>query len=234
MPYLRPYLMKHDLTLYYFVRTEAGGALILETWQPTGTSSALSYTKLAPPDPQLAKTLDPLGDVFEDDGESVPPPVGSGEGLPEGAGEGLSVGEEPEEGDELGALEGDSGGVTEGSAVGAEEGLELGATSAGEGAEEGSVPGAEGISLGPAGGVVGGVAVGASTVGDPPGGVAGIISFSAALLIRPYPATEAPITRNGRKNFEIFIIYTLSFFVLSCETAYMTLLDATYRILVKH
>jgi hypothetical protein len=164
---------------------------------------------------------------LEDDGESVPPPVGSGEGLLEG--EGLSVGEEPEEGDELGALEGDSVGVTEGSAVGAEEGLGLGATSVGAGAEEGIVPGAEGISPVPAGGVVGGVAAGASTVGDPPGGVAGIISFSAALLIRPYPAIEAPMTRNGRKNFEIFIICTLSFFVLSCETAYMTLLDATYR-----
>jgi hypothetical protein len=230
------HITKQERGLPYFARTDAGGALILETRQPIGTSSALSYTKLAPLCPQLARTLEVFGDAFEEDGESVPPPAGSGEGLPpEGVGEGLSVGEGPPpgEGAELGVLEGVSVGVTEGSAVG--KGEALGATSVvGAGAEEGSVPGAEGISPVPAGEVVGGVAVGASTVGDPPGGVAGIISFSAALLRRPYPVTEVPMTRNGSRSFEIFIMYPLIFFVLSCETAYMTLLDATYRILVNN
>ncbi len=169
---------------------------MLETWQPTGTASAFSYTKLAPPCPQLARTLDELGDAFDDEGERLPPPVGSVEGLLEDGGEeGLSVGDGPEEGTESGEGEGDSvEGVTGVSPVGAGEGIELGAASAGEGVEgrepgvspvgagegiglgaasagegeEGKVLGVEGISPAPPGVGAEGVPAGESTVGDPP------------------------------------------------------------------
>jgi hypothetical protein len=158
---------------------------VVETRQPTGTSSAFSYTKLAPLCPQLARTLDELGDAFDDEGARLPPPVGSVEGLPEdGDGDGLSVGEGLVGDTEPGVPEGDSGGATGVSLVGEGEELGLGATSAGEGVE-GRVPGAEGISPAPpvegADGVPGvstdgappgegadGVPAGASTVGAPP------------------------------------------------------------------
>ena len=116
-------------------------------------------------------------------------------------------------------------GVTGVSLVGSGEGVGLGAASAGEGVD-GKVPGAAGMSLAPPVEGVVGVAGGASTEGDPPVGVAGI-SFSAALPMRPCPATEAPTMIKDSKTFEIFITYTLSFFVLSCETADTTPLNAT-------
>jgi hypothetical protein len=59
----------------------------------------------------------------------------------------------------------------------------------------------------------------------------GVISASAAVIIRLGPMTEAPMTNTESKNFETFITYTLNFLVLSCETAYITLLNATHQIL---
>lgn len=178
----------------------------------------------------------------------VPPPVGSVEGLLDEGAEGLSTGEgsvgvagAPPEGGSAGvagAPEGDSPGTPEGappeggsagvagaSPVGAGEGL---GASAGKGADGDGIAGALGDSLGaPPGGVTGGVSVGA-----PPVGAAGVVCASAEITMRPGPITEAPIARTESKNFEIFITDTLNFLVLSCETAYITLLNATHKILV--
>jgi hypothetical protein len=167
---------------------------------------APSKTKVAPPCPQVARTLD--GEALSDEEGSVPPPVGSVEGLlDEGAGVGSPVG----------------AGV-------AGEGDGLGATSAG-GVEGDGSSGALGDPLGaPPEGGIDGVPVGAP-VGAPPAGAVGIISASAAITMRLGPIVEAPMTSIESKNFEIFMTYTLIFLVLSCEIAYITLLNATHKIL---
>jgi hypothetical protein len=151
---------------------------MLETRQPTGVSSELSYTKEAPLGPQVARTLDDFEEA-SDEGERLPPPVGSVEGLPEegaeglsvdGGVEGLSVGEGlegvAESGVEPGVLVGGSAGVTGVSPVGAGAGEGLGA-SVGEGLEVGGTESGDvGVST-PLGGVMGGVPVGVSPVGAP-------------------------------------------------------------------
>jgi hypothetical protein len=76
---------------YFLKRTDPGGALISETWHPTGTCSLDSKIKAALLCPQVARTLNDCVEVLFVEGAIEGLPVGSGDGLVEEGVVGVSI-----------------------------------------------------------------------------------------------------------------------------------------------
>ena len=190
--------------LLYF-RAAAGGRLILDSLQPTGTSPGATK-KDAPFLPHIARTCEPLllDMLAVGSGASEPPPDGP-EGVP------LELGDTGALGGEVGV----SGAAPEG-ALGVTGGVASGI------APEGTLGFTGGVASGiaPEGvlGVAGGVASGIAPEGGVAGGVlgkdvgeVGVGLFGCALLATTSPKVVLLKTNKATRQLEIFMIDTSNF-----------------------